>query len=182
MQTSARGLNLIKSFEGLELKAYKDIAGVWTIGYGHTLGFLGINPTFHHASEITEAEAEKLLRQDLISREADLNSWRITQGVELRQPEFDALMSFIFNVGFTGFKGSTTARKLIHGDRDGAAAALMLWNKARVDGVLRPVKGLTRRRAAERDLFLSPSLPKPAVQNTSRLTPKPPGFWDCLKG
>lgn len=169
MQTSPRGIALIREFEGLSLTAYRDIAGVPTIGFGHiasvTEGDVAEKRT------ISEAEAESLLRGDLRSREAALNSWMITEGVELNQNEWDALISFIYNVGFKAFKGSTAARRLKDGDRIGAADALTWWNKATVRGELREVMGLTRRRAAEKELFLTPKREITAKTNTARAVP-----------
>lgn len=149
MKISDNGIALIKRFEGLELESYQDIAGIWTIGYGHT-------ETARAGQAITADEAEVLLRRDLASREAALRGWAIGYGVDLTQNEFDALVSFVYNVGVDGFRGSTAAKRLAHGDRVGAADALTWWNKATVNGVLREVLGLTRRRAAERALFLTP--------------------------
>lgn len=149
MKTSANGISLIKRYEGLEIVAYQDIAGVWTIGYGHT-------ESVRPGQKITVEEAEELLIKDLNSRELKLDGWRINNGVYLNQNQFDALMSFIYNVGFDAFKGSTAATRLANGDQVGAAEALTWWNKARVNGKLQPVLGLTRRRAAEKELFLTP--------------------------
>lgn len=155
MKISRHGLALIKRFEGLSLKAYPDVAGVWTIGYGHTAGFK--DGRFGPASVIAEEEAEALLREDLAPREDNLRLWAKTKGVRLNQNEFDALVSFIFNVGFAAFERSTAARRLAQGDRCGAAEALTRWNKATVNGEKVEVPGLTRRRAAEKALFLTPA-------------------------
>ena len=165
MRTSRRGIDLIKQFEGLELDSYQDVAGVWTIGYGHT-------ETAGPNQRITEAEADQLLRQDLETRErsvADLTA------AALNQNEFDALVSFVYNVGAGAYQGSTVRKRLNAGDRLGAADALLWWNKATINGVLTEVPGLTRRRAAERALFLEPlSTPQfsdPAtVAENSRIT------------
>jgi len=146
--TSDAGISLIKRFEGLELDAYRDIAGVWTIGYGHT------GDAAFDGNVINEDMAEALLREDLETRERLLANWARDKGVTLNANEFDALISFIYNVGYRGFQGSTAARRLVSGDRLGAAEALQWWNKARVGGVLQPVAGLTRRRSAESELFL----------------------------
>lgn len=148
MITSQTGIDLITEFEGLKLTAYQDIAGVWTIGYGHT-------ETAREGMTITERQAEELLLRDLASREERLNKWADKHDVDLHQTEFDALMSFIYNVGFAGFRRSTAARRIVRGDREGAAEALLWWNKATVNGALTEVAGLTRRRDAERALFLS---------------------------
>lgn len=150
MKTSESGVELIKRFEGLELEAYQDIAGVWTIGYGHTGS--DVKP----GMRISAREAEALLRRDLKPREDAVER---LASVPLNQHEFDALVSFVYNVGASAFQGSTARRRLNKGDRVGAADALTWWNKATVGGVLREVSGLTRRRAAERALFLTPANP-----------------------
>lgn len=167
MKTSERGIALIKQFEGLELEAYQDIAGVWTIGYGHT------GSDVQPGMRISEREAEALLRRDLRSRENAVD--RLTK-VSVNQNEFDALVSFIYNVGISAFERSTARRRLNRGDRLGAANALTWWNKATVGGVLREVLGLTRRRAAEKALFLTPANPpivrEPEnIDDNSRITP-----------
>ena len=166
MKISEAGIDLIKRFEGLELKSYQDIAGVWTIGYGHT-------ETAGPDQKINEREAEELLRHDLGPRERAVEQ---LVSVALNQNEFDALVSFVFNVGANGFKNSTARRRLNRNDRMGAAEALTWWNKATVSGVLREVRGLTRRRAAESALFLTPVNPpivnEPGnIADNSRVTP-----------
>ncbi|MEM9168622.1 MAG: lysozyme [Pseudomonadota bacterium] len=160
MKTSESGIALLKEFEGLELEAYQDIAGIWTIGYGHT------GPDVKPGMRISEREAEALLRRDLRSREDAVSS---LTSVSLNQNEFDALVSFVYNVGIGAYRGSTARKRLNRGNREGAADALTWWNKATVDGVLRPVLGLTRRRAAERALFLKPTN-APIVANPTDLT------------
>jgi lysozyme len=167
MKTSANGVGMIKRFEGLELEAYQDIAGIWTVGYGHT------GPDVQPGMRISERDAEELLKQDL--RPAEENVSRLVR-VPLNQNEFDALISFVYNVGAGGFGKSTARRRLNSGDRIGAADALTWWNKATVAGVLREVTGLTRRRAAERALFLEPTNPpivtnKGQIAENSRVTP-----------
>ncbi len=166
MKTSARGIELIKQFEGLELEAYQDIAGIWTIGYGHTGD---VEP----GMRISEREAEALLRKDLKPRENSVGS---LTNVNLNQNEFDALVSFVYNVGIEAYRRSTARRLLNRNNRMRAADALTWWNKATVGGVLREVAGLTRRRAAERALFLTPSNPpivrEPEnIDDNSRITP-----------
>ncbi len=147
MKTSESGIGLIKQFEGLELEAYQDIAGIWTIGYGHT------GADVVEGMKISERDAEELLRRDLKPREQAVDN---AVKVALNQNEFDALVSFVYNVGAAAFRGSTALKRLNRGDRIGAAEALTWWNKATVGGVLREVLGLTRRRAMERALFLQP--------------------------
>lgn len=167
MKVSQNGVDLIKRFEGLSLEAYQDIAGIWTIGYGHTGA--DVKPNMR----ISEHDAENLLKQDLKPREDAVE--RLVRA-PLNQNEFDALVSFVYNVGANAFKNSTARKRLNKGDKLGAADALTWWNKATVGGVLREVTGLTRRRAAERALFLEPVNP-PIVNNpdkvaeNSRITP-----------
>jgi len=133
------GLELIKEFEGLELEAYQDKVGVWTIGYGHTANV-------KEGDKITAEEAEKLLKKDLASTEADIK--RLVK-VPLRQQEYDSLASFIFNVGGTNFKSSTLLKRLNSKDYDGAMKQFARWDKA--GG--KPLAGLTRRRKREAELF-----------------------------
>ena len=147
MKTSQAGIDLIKKFEGLELQAYQDIAGIWTIGHGHT------GPDINEGMLITLPVANQILLKDLYSREQAINNMVI---VELNQNQFDALVSFVFNVGVTAFRKSTALKRLNAGNFDGAAEALTWFNKATVNGVLKEVKGLTNRRAAEKALFLTP--------------------------
>ncbi len=149
VRTSPDGVAFIKCWEGLEKRAYLDVAGVWTIGYGHTAGFR--DGRFGPASEISEPQAESLLRADLASREGAVRRL-VTAAVN--RHEFDALVSFEFNTG--ALARSTALRRLNAGDRVGAAEALTWWNKARVDGALTVIHGLVRRRAAEAALFLTP--------------------------
>jgi lysozyme len=144
MKISKEGLDLIKKFEGLRLKAYKCPAGVWTIGYGSTVGVVG-------GQEITEEEAEKLLLDDVFS------AWRAVMElvtVPLSQEQFDALVSFVFNVGIGNFSKSTLLKKLNAGDYLGAAKEFLKWDKATVNGVKKPLAGLTKRRIMEKELFL----------------------------
>lgn len=167
MKVSQRGIDLIKQFEGLELEAYQDIAGVWTIGYGHT------GPDVQPNMRISERDAEELLKKDLKPREDAVER---LASVSLNQNEFDALVSFVYNVGAEAFKKSTARKRLNKNNRVGAAEALTWWNKATVGGVLREVLGLTRRRAAEKALFLTPVNPPIVrepdnIQENSRATP-----------
>lgn len=134
-----RGLALIKSFEGLALKAYKCPAGVWTIGYGST------GPHVVPGKAITEKEAEALLLEDLSRFEAAVDA----KCPKATQNQFDAMVSLAFNVGSAGFTRSTVARKHNAGDHAGAARAFGMWNKA--GGKV--LAGLTRRRAAEAALY-----------------------------
>lgn len=151
LRVSPKGVSLLKQFEGLELEAYQDIARVWTIAYGHTEGFL--DGTFDPDTVITAKDAEALLKADLRIYEEAV---RTLASIPLNQNEFDALVSFTYNIGVEAFMGSTARKRLNRGDKLGAADAMTWWNKATVDGALREVLGLTRRRAAEKALFLKP--------------------------
>lgn len=141
LRTSQNGVDLIKHFEGCRLKAYKCSAGVWTIGYGHT------GPDVSPSLAITEQQAEQLLEQDLEVFERAVSK---LISVPLSQYEFDALVSFAFNVGARALDTSTLRRLLNAGDHAGAADQFLRWDK--VDG--KPLEGLTRRRMAERAMFL----------------------------
>lgn len=133
------GLKLIKSFEGLSLKAYLCPAKVWTIGYGST------GPHVSAGKIITEAEAEELLREDLERFEAAVAK----AAPDATDNQFAAMVSLAFNVGEAGVLKSTVMRKHLAGDHVGAASAFAMWNKA--GGRVLP--GLTRRRAAEAQLY-----------------------------
>ena len=147
MRTGDAGVALIKRFEGLELEAYQDSVGIWTIGYGHTSA--AGTPEVKPGMRVTEEEAEAILRQDLQKFERDVDG---AVKVDLNQNEFDALVSFTFNVGIGNLKSSTLLRKLNRDDRIGASEEFPRWNKA--GG--RVLTGLVRRRAAEKALFLEP--------------------------
>lgn len=139
MTTSKDGLEFIKREEGCKLVSYKCPAGVWTIGYGHTK---------HVAAGMTISmdRAEEYLREDVEEAEKVLNNMHIN----FRQGQFDALVSFIFNLGAGAFNGSTLKRLIVEGASDSAIAAEFLkWNKVRVNGKLTPNDGLTKRRKEE---------------------------------
>ena len=144
-QVSREGVELIKRFEGLELQSYQDVAGIWTIGYGHT------GPEVGPGMVISEAQAEALLIEDLERFERGVAS---AVAVPITQTQFDALVSLAYNIGVGGFSRSTAVKRLNKGDFEGAAEAITWWNKATVNGRKQPVLGLTRRRAAEAALFL----------------------------
>lgn len=138
MKTSQKGIDLIKSFEGLRLTAYKDPVGILTIGYGHTKGVT-------ESMKITGDQADAYLLEDLKMAEAAVSK----KPYEWNQNEFDALVSFTFNCG----SGNLT--KLVKSGkrtREEISAALLLYNKA--GG--KELAGLTRRRKAEKELFDTP--------------------------
>ncbi|WP_044856879.1 lysozyme [Enterobacter ludwigii] len=146
MQTSDKGIALIKQFEGCKLTAYQDSVGVWTIGYGWTQPVDG--KPIRAGMTIKQETAERLLKTGMVSYESDVA--RLVK-VGLTQGQFDALVSFTYNLGARSLSTSTLLRKLNAGDYAGAADEFLRWNKA--GGKV--LNGLTRRREAERALFLS---------------------------
>ncbi|AJB70083.1 lysozyme [Enterobacter asburiae] len=146
MQTSDKGIALIKQFEGCKLTAYQDSVGVWTIGYGWTQPVDG--KPIRAGMTIKQETAERLLKTGLVSYESDVS--RLVK-VGLTQGQFDALVSFTYNLGARSLSTSTLLRKLNSGDYAGAADEFLRWNKA--GGKV--LNGLTRRREAELALFLS---------------------------
>lgn len=140
---SNRGIELIKMFEGLKLKVYKCPKGKLSIGYGHT-------KTVKPDMIITEEEANKLLLEDIKNVESHINKVII---VPLTQNQLDALCSFVYNVGVGNFKRSTLLKKLNKGLYEEAAKELLKWDKVNN----KPLKGLTKRRKIEYEIFLSKS-------------------------
>ncbi|EPY02700.1 lysozyme [Magnetospirillum fulvum] len=141
------GKDIIRQCEGLRLKAYLCPAGKLTIGYGHT------GPDVKTGMTITEEDANTLLSRDLVAAEKAIVG---AVSVTITDNQFSALVSFVFNLGAGNFYGSTLLKKLNANDIFGAADEFLRWNK--VNGQV--LAGLTRRREAERTLFLS---------NTNRL-------------
>ena len=142
--TGNGGIALIKQYEGLRLTTYKDAVGSPTIGYGHVENPIPPGGT----RTITAEDAEQILREDLQRFEHDVNNMLT---VEVTQNQFDALVSFAFNLGPANLKSSTLLRKVNSGDFNGAAAEFPKWNHA--GGQV--LAGLTARRNAEKNLFLS---------------------------
>jgi len=161
---SSRGIELVKRFESFQPTAYRDAIGKWTVGYGHT-------DQVQQGQRVDEAEALKMLAWDLEDAERVVAQW-VT--VPISQSQFDALVSFVFNVGpgqVEGLKGipegkdgfvwlkhrgsdgqprhSTMLTKLLANDYEGAADEFPAWIKA--GG--RVLNGLVRRRLAEKELF-----------------------------
>ncbi len=133
-------LALTEQFEGCRLTAYQDVAGVWTIGYGHT------GPEVSTGLTITKDQAAQLLQNDVASAAACVNQ---AVALALNQDEFDALVDFVFNIGRGAFQGSTMLRDLNSGDFADAAEQFDKWDHA--GGKV--VAGLLRRRQAEQALF-----------------------------
>lgn len=144
----AKGLNLIKQFEGLLLKPYKCPAGIPTIGYGATYYPNGLKVTMND-KPITEAQASTMLMNMLKTYEKAVDSFCRD---DINQNQFDALCSFSYNVGINALKNSTLLKKVNKNPDDPTIRAEFLkWNKA--NG--RALKGLTNRRIAEADLYES---------------------------
>lgn len=161
-------VDLIKSFEGIpdgdpntvNIDAYLCPAAVWTIGWGHAImdGGVQLKGAANKARAralypggITRGQAEALLRGDLVPRAAAVSS---LLKVPVNDNQFGALIGLVFNIGAGNLAASTLLRKLNARDFAGAADQFMAWDKARVNGVLQPLAGLTRRRKAERAMFL----------------------------
>ena len=141
MKTSQKGIDFINRHEALRLYAYKDAVGVWTIGYGHTL-------TAKQGMVITEAEAEKLLIQDLRVAEDEINRHLLP----LKQHQFDSLASFVFNVGVGSFSKSTLLKRLkMDVNNPDIANQFNRW----VYGGGKILKGLVKRRTEEANLYIN---------------------------
>ena len=122
MHISDKGLDLIKRFEGFRDTAYLCPAGVWTIGYGHT-------QDVKEGDTISQDKAEALLREEVAAKYEPIVTAN-TEGLELTQGQFDALVSFVYNVGAYNFETSHLLAHLKAGDIDAAAAQFERWNKA----------------------------------------------------
>jgi len=183
MRVSQTGIDLIKHFEGIRLDAYKDVAGIWTIGYGH-IGPIRIDGTRYDSVaaavaanggqpvRISQGYAEELLREEL---------QRFEEGVsgglkrDINQNQFDAFVSLAYNIGVSAFRGSSALRYFNQGKIPEAADAITWWNKATVNGQKQVVQGLVNRRAAEKALFLQPMDSNElgdTDEDSSRVTPE----------
>lgn len=140
MNVSQKGIDLIKEFEGCKLYAYRDSVGIPTIGYGHTKGVrMGMS--------ITKLQAETFLKDDIKPVERVLNA----MGINYTQNQFDALVSWIYNLGSGNFRSSTMYRKILaKADEVEITDQLVKWHNA--GG--RPLLGLKRRRVAEANMYL----------------------------
>lgn len=164
MKTSKAGLDLIKKWEGCRLKAYRDSAGVLTIGYGLTSA-AGIIPVTEGLT-ITQAQADDYLARALVKYEAAVEK-AITR--PMTQPQFDAMTSLCYNIGPGEFPGSSVARRFNEGNISGAADAFLMWTKA--GG--KELQGLVKRRHDERKLFLSAGKPVEAAPQPQAPIPPP---------
>lgn len=162
-------IDLIKKYEGLHdgdlsvigLQPKLCPAGIWTIGYGHALKtpdgtrFLrrgdDKDEAYRQAGALTEHDAEVLLVNDLVAFERGVKGFVL---VPLTENQLGALVSLAYNIGLVALKNSTLLQRLNNSDCQGAADSFPMWNKAKVGGVRKELKGLTARRLAERELFL----------------------------
>lgn len=144
LTTQENGLAIIKYYEGFRDTAYICPAGILTIGYGHTKGVT-------KGQTITQEQGEELLKADLKEAEQAVCS---AVKVELHQDQFDALVSFVFNLGVGNFRASTLLKKLNAGDFDGVGAEFGKW----INAGGKPSDGLRKRRNSEAQLFLTGKL------------------------
>lgn len=140
MKISQKGIDLIKRFERCKLYAYRDSVGIPTIGYGHTKGVkMGMS--------ITQKQADEFLLEDIKPCERVLSA----MGINYTQNQFDALVSWIFNLGEGKFKGSTMYKRIVAKEKDYRVTDEMIrW----VNAGGKPLLGLKRRRVAEANMFL----------------------------
>jgi len=141
MKTSQNGINFIKRHEGLRLKAYQDVAGVWTIGYGSTGGV-------REGDTINEVQAETLLSEDLRTAEREVNRHKLN----INQNQFDALVSFAFNIGTGAFRNSTLLKRIkIDVNHPDIPNQFNRW----IYGGGKVLPGLVRRRNEEAKLYFT---------------------------
>lgn len=163
MKCSETGINLIKSFEGLRLKTYADSGGTLTIGYGHTRNV-------RKNQKITIGQADAFLYEDLVKAENAVNRWYNTY--HFSQPEFDALVSFAFNLG------SGNVDKLVaNGKRSRKEIAEAILRYCHCGG--KKLSGLVKRREAEKALFLSGNISSIAEPSESKYREV---ALKCIKG
>jgi lysozyme len=146
------GVNLVRRLEGFSDTVYKDVAGFWTIGYGHKI--IPGESFFPYGSNrnISETDAVNLLAQDM---ETAANTVQNSVTVPLNEQQFNSLVSFVFNVGVNAFNNSTLLKKLNSGDYENAASELDRWVYVTQDGQKVVSDGLVARREQEKNLFLS---------------------------
>jgi lysozyme len=160
---SDAGIALLVEFEGEILRVYNDPVGLPTFGVGH-LVTAAEKKDYPVGKKITKATSRAFLRRDVERFEDCINS---SVKVPITQNQFDALLSLAFNIGETNFKRSSVLRNLNKRQFDKAADAFTAWNKAKKNGKKIVLPGLTRRRNAERSVFLSPDDPNSATATAS---------------
>lgn len=142
MRPSSKCVQLIKTFEGCRLDAYQDQGGVWTVGYGQT------GPGIVEGTHVSQGVAEAMLKDTLSQLGNDIYDiigWRCNQN------QYDALISLVYNIGLEAFKKSKMLQCILSYRLPEAAEEFIRWNH--VSGIVN--EGLTRRREAEKALFLS---------------------------
>lgn len=146
MKFNDAGLQLIKDFESCRLQAYQDDKGIWSIGYGCT----------HHVTQglvISQDEADERLKEDI-----DDTIRAVTSSIsprDISDNQFSACVCLVYNIGYGNFKSSTLLNCIKMGNLSDAANEFCRWNKETIDGIKQVSNGLSRRREAERVLFLS---------------------------
>ena len=148
MKVSQKAITLIKHHEGVRNKPYKCPAGLWTVGVGHLIGD-GKSLPAEWNKTFTNEEIDGLLKHDL--NRFELGVSKMLPNVSLRQHEFDALVSFCFNLGLGCFQRSTIRQALIRGDKEAAMESLLKYCKA--GGKV--LRGLENRRKDEKAMFLA---------------------------
>ena len=148
MNVSERGIRLIKHYEGVRNRPYRCPAGLYTVGVGHLIGDGKSLPDTWNRT-FSEAEIDGLLKRDL--RRFELGIHKMLPNMPLRQSEFDALVSFSFNLGLGCFQRSTIRQALLRGDKETAMESLLKY--CRAGGKI--LKGLQLRRLDEKRLFES---------------------------
>jgi lysozyme len=147
VKASKEVIKLIKHHEGVRAKPYKCPAGLWTVGVGHLIGDGKTLPTEWNKT-FTNEEIDGILAADL--RHFELGIHKMLPNVLLRQHEFDAILSFCFNLGLGCFQRSTIRQALLRGDKEQAMESLVKY--CRAGGKI--LKGLQNRRLDEKRLFL----------------------------
>jgi lysozyme len=152
MKPSTNAYDFIKHEEGLVLHTYLDSASIPTIGFGTTRYKDGTKPKL--GDTITEEQAEDLLKWEVVNKTGAISG--LLKNVVLSQNQYDALVSFVYNVGVTGFAGSTLLKLIRANPKDPAIkAAFLMWDKIHVNGKLVESDGLKNRREREADLYFS---------------------------
>lgn len=155
MIPSEKCFAIIKHFESCKLNAYKDIAGVWTIGWGTTRYENGA--PVKSGQVLQQWKADQLLNLEVQSKARSVQN--LTSKVQLKQCQFDALVSFAYNLGIGALGGSTLLKAVLKNPSDPLITDyFLMWNKAHVNGELQEVDGLTARRKSEAWLYVNNEL------------------------
>lgn len=144
-EVSERGYDIVRMFEGYMPFPYKDIAGIETVGYGYV-----IRPGDNFTYPLLPPDADKLLKKTMVVFERDINRF---VAIPLYQNQFDAVASLTYNIGPDALRGSTLLKRVNSERHADVPDCFLMWNKARIGGVLQPVRGLTLRREQEANLY-----------------------------